>query len=130
MSLSRSAALAAILIGTLVGITPARAESPPVERYRQLTSVEPRCNRPSNDREILVCGARRADRWRVPFIGYDAGDPRAESVEGERKRISAAPVVPCGQGAIIANCGKGVGMSATTAFGASGGELRLRPLAP
>ena len=86
--------------------------------------------RPSNDRDILVCGARRADRWRVPFVGYDAGDPRGESVEGERKRISAAPIVPCGQGAIIANCGNGVGVSTSVGFGVSGSNIKLRPLAP
>jgi len=101
-----------------------------LETYRTLTSVEPRCARPSSDRDIMVCGARRADRWRVPYVGYDIGDPRAESVEGERKRISAAPRVPCGQGAIIANCGGGVGVKATVGFGASGSELKLRTLAP
>jgi hypothetical protein len=101
-----------------------------LETYQKLTSVEPRCGRPSSDRDIIVCGARRADRWRVPYVGYEIGDPRGESVEGERKRVSAAPRVACGQGAIIANCGGGVGVKATVAFGASGGELRLRPLAP
>lgn len=108
--------------------TPVSAKLPDtLETYQKLTSVEPRCVRPSSDREILVCGARRADRWRVPYIGYDAGDPRAESVEGERKRVSAAPKVPCGQGAIIADCGGGVGLKYTTNF-TSEGE-RLRPLA-
>jgi hypothetical protein len=105
---------------------PATAE--PLERYAALTSVEPRCKTPANDREILVCGARRADRWRVPFVGYDLGDPRGESVEGERKRLSAAPRVPCGQGAIIANCGGAVGVSVSTRL--NGERLALRPLAP
>ena len=133
MSMSRSVALTAILIGitlALVGTAPALASGSAEDTYRQLTSVEPRCNRPSNDRDILVCGARRADRWRVPFVGYDAGDPRGESVEGERKRISAAPIVPCGQGAIIANCGNGVGVSTSVGFGVSGSNIKLRPLAP
>ena len=101
-----------------------------LETYQRLTSVEPHCTRPSSDREILVCGNRRADRWRVPYVGYDIGDRRSESVEGERKRVSAAPKVPCGQGAIIADCGGGVGVKASTSFGTSGGQLRLRPLAP
>jgi hypothetical protein len=89
--------------------------------------VEPRCAAPTRDTDIIVCGARRADRWRVPFIGYDAGDPRAESVSAERNRLAAAPRVPCGQGAIIANCGSMVGVSVTIA---SDGRLRERPLAP
>jgi hypothetical protein len=110
---------------------PISAKTPdPPETYQKLTSVEPRCTRPSSSQEILVCGARRADRWRVPYIGYDAGDPRGETVEGERKRISDGHRDPCGRRAIIADCGGGVGVKVTTAFGASGGELRLRPLAP
>jgi hypothetical protein len=110
---------------------PISAKTPdPLETYQKLTSVEPRCTRPSSSQEILVCGARRADRWRVPYIGYDAGDPRGETVEGERKRISDGHRDPCGRRAIIADCGGGVGVKVTTAFGASGGELRLRPLAP
>lgn len=120
-----------VALAALCLTTPASAQAlDPMQTYQKLTSVEPRCVRPSSDREILVCGARRADRWRVPYIGYEAGDPRGETVEGERKRVSAAPKVPCGQGAIIADCGGGVGVKVNTAFGASGGELRLRPLAP
>lgn len=121
-----------VIVAVAMGLAaPLAAKSPDaLETYRQLTSVEPRCTRPANDRDIIVCGARRADRWRVPYVGYDLGDPRAESIEGERKRLSAAPRVPCGQGAIIANCGSGVGVKVSTTFGASGGELRLRPLAP
>lgn len=126
MTLSRTATV----IAALLGAAPAQADVT-IERYHAVTSVEPHCGRPSDSREILVCGARRADRWRVPFIGgYEIGDPRGESVEAERKRISSAHRPPCGRGAIIADCGGGVGVSATVAFGASGSEARLRPLAP
>lgn len=126
MTLSRSL----VALTLLLGAAPAHADIA-MDRYRSVTSVEPRCTRPGDGREIMVCGARRADRWRVPYIGgYDVGDPRGESVEGERKRLSAAPRVPCGQGAIIANCGGGVGVSMTTSFGASGSQPKLRPLAP
>ncbi len=115
----------------ILAATPAHANtSESLETYERLTSVEPRCTRPATEREIVVCGNRRADRWRVPYIGYDAGDPRGETVSGERNRIAAAPKVPCGQGAIIANCGGGVGVSTTVGFGASGSKMRLRPLAP
>ena len=114
-------------IALWLGISVAAKTPDALEAYQKLTSVEPRCTRPSNDREIIVCGARRADRWRVPYVGYDIGDPRGETVEGERKRISAAPKVPCGQGAIIADCGGGVGVKYTTNFTPDG--ERLRPLA-
>lgn len=125
MTMSRIVVVAAALCLAI----PASASTPDtLSTYHKLTSVEPRCVRPSSDREILVCGARRADRWRVPYIGYDTGDPRGESVEGERKRVSAAPKMPCGQGAIIADCGGGVGLKYTTNFTSEGG--RLRPLAP
>ncbi len=127
MTMSRIVVAAAVLCLA----PPVRAKTPDtLETYRKLTSVEPHCGRPSSDREIMVCGARRADRWRVPYIGYDIGDPRGESVEGERKRLADDHRLPCGRRAIIADCGGGVGVKVTTAFGASGGELRLRPLAP
>lgn len=118
-----------VVLLTVAAAFPLAAKTPDsLDTYQRMTSVEPRCTRPSSDREIIVCGNRRADRWRVPYIGYETGDPRGESVEGERKRVSAAPKVPCGQGAIIADCGGGVGLKYTTNF-TSEGE-RLRPLAP
>lgn len=95
--------------------------------YRQLTSIEPRCATTTSDRELLVCGARRADRWRVPFIGYDAGDPRGESIEGERKRLASEPPRKCGNEAFLRNCGA-VGVSVSTRL--NGERLALRPLAP
>jgi hypothetical protein len=100
-----------------------------IAKYDQLTRVAIRCSTPASGNEIRVCGRRQADRWRVPFVGYEVGDPRSESVEGERKRISAAPRVPCGKGAIIANCGGGVGIKAAIGLGPGGETLHLRPLA-
>jgi hypothetical protein len=48
---------------------PASVKTPDtLETYQKPTSVEPRCAKPSSDREILVCGARDADRWRVSFV--------------------------------------------------------------
>ena len=128
MSLSRIAALA--LVGILVpAAASAQSEGVALDRYAALTSVEPRCVRPSNDSEILVCGARRADRWRVPFVGYDAGDPRGETVEGERKLLASEPPRKCGNEWALRNCGS-VGIAATIGFGASGTDVKWRPLAP
>ncbi len=126
MSMSRIVVAA---LAILVAIPASAQTSKTLETYQRLTSVEPRCTRPTGDREILVCGNRRADRWRVPYIGYEIGDPRGETVSAERNRMAAAPKVPCGQGAIIADCGGGVGLKASVGFGATGGEMRLRPLA-
>ena len=125
MTLSRSVMLTLAL--ALPGVAYADADA--ITRSRALTSVEPRCTAPDDARVILVCANRRADRWRVPFIGYDVGDPRGEGVSAERERLAAAPRVPCGKGAIIANCGGGVGVAATVSFGASGVQSRVRPLA-
>ncbi len=125
MTLSRSA----IIAGLLVLPSVASADADAIARGRALTTVEPRCGAPGDAREILVCANRRADRWRVPFVGYDTGDPRGEGVPAERERLAAAPRVPCGKGAIIANCGGGVGVAARATFGVSGSALRARPLA-
>ncbi|UVO55710.1 hypothetical protein [Sphingomonas sp. SUN039] len=125
MSLSRIV-IAATALGVAIPLSAATPDT--LETYQKLTSVEPRCVRPSSDRDILVCGARRADRWRVPFVGYELGDPRGESVEGERKRISDEHRPPCGRRAIIADCGGGVGVSVSTRMAGDG--LKLRQLAP
>jgi hypothetical protein len=97
----------------LVLIIPAQAQADPIARYEAMTQVVVhRCTRPSGSNEILVCGRRAADKWRVPLIQYDAGDPRAETVSSERNRLASAPKLKCGIGAILANCGKaGVGFS-------------------
>jgi hypothetical protein len=117
-----------IAVGVLCLATPLASKAPDtLEAYQKLTSVDPRCGRPSSDREILVCGARRADRWRVPFVGYDAGDPRGETVEGERKRLASEPPRKCGNEAFLRNCGS-VGVSVSTRLAGDG--LKLRQLAP
>jgi hypothetical protein len=115
-----------LLLLALLGSGTAGAE-PPSDAYQRLTSVSVRCTKASDPGTIVVCGRRAADKWRVPFIGYNAGDRRAESVSGERNRLASAPRVACGKGAIIANCGGGVGVSAGTRF--DGAALRVRPLA-
>jgi hypothetical protein len=43
---------------------------------------------PDPDRtDITVCGRRRADRFRVPFVVHDPGDPKHQSVRVERDRL-------------------------------------------
>jgi hypothetical protein len=113
---------------TLCLTVPATVKTPDtLETYQKLTSVEPRCAQASSDREILVFGARHADRWRVPFVGYDIGDPRGESVEDERKRLASEPPRKCKNEAFLRNCGM-VGASVSTRLAGDG--LKLRQLAP
>lgn len=46
-----------------------------------------RCTGDPNVTDITICGRRRADRFRVPFLVQDAGDPRHEAVAVERDRL-------------------------------------------
>ena len=93
---------------------PAQAQADPITRYEAMTQVVVhRCSRPTGSTEILVCGRRAADKWRVPLIEYDAGDPRAETVSGQRNRLASAPKLKCGIGAVLAGCGM-VGVSVST----------------
>ena len=129
--MSRTAALILTLTMIIGAPSVAQTDSGAMERYRAMTSVEPHCAKPVDSREILVCGARRADRWRVPFIGYDVGDARIEDVHGERARLVKDTRPTCGQGAIIADCGSMVGVSVSSTVGTNGvSGPKLRPLAP
>ncbi len=125
MAMSRIAVL-------LFAFAPVLAHAEPtdaiIENAQAKLSVVTRCRAPSGN-EITVCGRRAADKWRVPYIGYDVGDPRSETVTGERNRLASEPPVRCGSGAQLRNCGS-VGVSVGTSFGRSGpGKVRLRPLA-
>jgi len=129
--MSRTVVVAAAALAAQFAVTqPAFAESESaLSTYERLTAVEPRCTAPSTNSEILVCGRRAADRWRVPYVGYEAGDPRGETVMQERERLAADHPLPCGVDNVLANCGM-VGVSVGTRFGVGGTGLRLRPLAP
>jgi hypothetical protein len=48
-----------------------------------------RCTPDPDTTDITVCGRRRADRFRVPFIVHDEGDPKHEAVRVERDRLLA-----------------------------------------
>jgi hypothetical protein len=106
------------------GAAPALAESsePALAAYREKTSVAVRCTRPSGE-QIVVCGRRAADRWRVPFIGYTLGDPQTPDVMGERERWQHK-TTPCQNLSVfLVGCGM-VGVSVSTRLDGSGPRLR------
>lgn len=47
----------------------------------------PRCSDYGQSTDITVCGRRRADRYRVPFVVHDPGDSHYEAVAAERTRL-------------------------------------------
>jgi hypothetical protein len=120
--------LTTIMVLTVAAPAQAQSAEAVLDGYREKTSVIVRCARPAGE-QIVVCGRRAADKWRVPFLGFAPGDPAGDSVSTERNRLVAAAKLPCGQGAIIANCGPGVGVSTKMAFGAGGVSTQVRPLA-
>lgn len=52
-------------------------------------SPERRCLFDPHSTDITVCGLRNADRFRVPFVTTDPGDPRRQPVRAEREALLA-----------------------------------------
>ncbi|WP_235199683.1 MULTISPECIES: hypothetical protein [unclassified Sphingomonas] len=86
-----------------------------------------RCAADRDHTDITVCGRRRADRFRVPFVGYEPGDPKHEAVAVERDRLlhRTNPVEELTPFLV------GGGMAGATISSRTGvGGIRDRPLAP
>jgi hypothetical protein len=114
----------AVLI-PLIMATPAAAGDP-MDAYLELTSAEPHCRQAAGD-EIMVCGRREADRYRVPFLIATPGDPRTRGVPEERAMLIAERT-PCeAHGPFLVGCGA-VSITVSTKIG--GGKIEYRPLAP
>ena len=91
---------------------------------RERTRAEVPCATTHRSDEILVCGRREADRYRVSFVTSDVRD----SVPTERSRLLEPKANPCGRvGASFMGCGF-VGVSMST----NGQAVRVKPreLAP
>ncbi len=99
-----------------------------LQTAQRITAAEPGCRRDADTTDITVCGLRNADRFRVPFVGYEPGDPRAEGVPAERQRLLARTNNCQERRAIAAGCGF-AGVHLTT--GGRGTSLTgARKLAP
>lgn len=107
----------------------AQAASPEADalaRYRELTAAEPRCERAADSTDVTVCGLRDADRFRVPFVFPEPGDPLHEAAMDERKRYLARTDNCQEKNLFLVGCGA-FGLSVTTGGGREGVEVR--PLA-
>ena len=97
----------------LAGAQDGDAVDASMTNYRRLTRADVPCDRPKRDDEIVVCGAREADKYRVPFVS--AGRTR-DSVPTRTSYLTTdfgRP--PCGEGAFLSQCGA-VGISTTIGF--------------
>lgn len=95
-------------------------------RYQRRTTSNLNCTQTSKNDEIVVCGRRDADRYRVPLIEYEAGDPRAEGLYGERERIQNRTNQCQERGPFLIGCGS-VGVS--VGIGLDGKGFTYRKLA-
>jgi len=97
-----------------------------MDNYRRETRATIECGAHGVD-DIMVCGLREADRYRVPLVTIDRDDPRHESVPAERARLIERPTNCEDMSAFLVGCGKaGVGVSSQRGL-VMGGE---RPIAP
>jgi hypothetical protein len=97
-----------------------------LERYRERTKVAIDCRGDRLD-DIVICGRRDADRYRVPFNMIDPNDPKNQTVAAERDRLLARTNNCQEKSTFLVGCGKaGVGVSTARGI-VLGGE---RPIAP
>ena len=75
-----------ILLSVLMLAVPDEGAAAMLARSHAMIAGE-RCVVDPNATDITVCGRRQADRFRVPFIVHDAGDPSHEAVRVERDRL-------------------------------------------
>lgn len=97
-----------------------------LDRYRRLTTAEPRCARSMDATDVTVCGLRDADRFRITFILHAKGDPLHEPVPEERRRYLARTDNCQEKSLFLVGCGS-FGLSATVGGGHEG--VAVRPLA-
>ncbi len=62
-------------------------EDPLMATAKARMAAEQPCIQSTDASDITVCGMRTADRFRVPFVVHDPGDPAHESLRDERTRL-------------------------------------------
>lgn len=95
--------------------------------YETMTQVAPRC-RAREGADILVCGRRDADRYRVPFIVATPGDLRHLGVHAERATLLRRDTGCEAMSAFLVGCGM-AGVTVGVNLGSGQAEV-ARPLAP
>ena len=95
-----------------------------LSHYEALTAGNPKCRLGvQRADEIVVCARRDADRYRVPLVVADAGDPAIQDVPTERERLQYKRT-PCqNYDLFLVGCGM-AGVSVSTRFNGSGIEYR------
>lgn len=117
----------AMMFGLLLVLVPAHAQDVTAESalsaYSERVATRPNCKRARAANEITVCGRREADRYRLPLVVYDVGDPRAEGLLDARARLQHK-TVPCeDNGAFLVGCGS-VGVSVSIKLDGTGTKPR------
>lgn len=101
-----------------------------MDHYREQTRATIACGRSGPDDisdNIVICGRRLADRYRVPLNSVNTDDPRNQGVPAERARLIERPNNCQEMSTFLVGCGK-VGVGVSSARGVVlGGE---RPIAP
>jgi len=119
-----------IALTTLLLLTALPVQAEPTAEQALATSraqyavLDRQCQ--SSGREIVVCARENEnDRYRLPFVTIEPGDPRNESVMAERARLQANPGTCQGWSFIRAQCGSvGVHMSVSAGGTNFGGTRR------
>lgn len=102
-----------------------------VATARHMTAAEKPCSFDPDSTDITVCGLRNADRFRVPFVGYEPGDPLGEGVSAERERLLARTNNCQERRAIAVGCGLFGAHMTTNGRGTSvTGASQVREMAP
>lgn len=94
--------------------------------YQEKTRAERGCPEVRDSSDVSVCGLRTADRFRVPFLAPDPGDPLHEAVAKERQRYLARTTRCEEKSLFLIGCGA-FGLNATVGGGEPG--VQVRPMA-
>ena len=88
----------------LVALAAPAGAADPMDAYLDKTSAQPRCKAAAGS-DIIVCGRREADKYRVPFLIPTPGDPKTRGVHEERAKL-IAQATPCeSHGPYLVGCG-------------------------